>query len=112
MEQFYLIRAFPDIFPRQNLYRALNWVLGCHPGSNTSFISGVGARSMTTAYGFNRADGSYIPGGGVSGTALIRPDFPELKEPFPFLWQQSEYVLSGAASYLFCVLAAEALLNP
>jgi endoglucanase len=112
MEQFYLIRAFPDIFPRQNLYRALNWVLGCHPGSNTSFVSGVGARSMTTAYGFNRADGSYIPGGGVSGTALIRPDFPELKEPFPFLWQQSEYVLSGAASYLFCVLAAEALLNP
>jgi endoglucanase len=112
MEQFYLIRAFPDIFPQRNLVRALNWVLGCHPGSNTSFISGVGARSMTTAYGFNRADGSYIPGGGVSGTALIRPDFPELKEPFPFLWQQSEYVLSGAASYLFCVLAAEALLNP
>ena len=29
---------------------------------------------------FNRADSSYIPGGVVSGTALIRPDFPELKE--------------------------------
>jgi endoglucanase len=36
--------------------------LGCHPGSNTSsFVSGVGAKSMTTAYGFNRADRSYIP---------------------------------------------------
>jgi endoglucanase len=111
MEQFFLIRAFPDIFPRENLFRALYWILGCHPASNTSFISGVGARSLTTAYGFNRADGSYIPGGGASGTALIRPDFPELKEPFPFLWQQAEYVLSGAASYLFGILAAETLSN-
>jgi endoglucanase len=109
MEQFFLIRAFPEIFPKENFFRALYWVFGCHPGSATSFISGVGARSLTAAYGFNRADGSYIPSGGASGTALIRPDFPELKEPFPFLWQQAEYVLSGAASYLFGVLAADAL---
>ena len=112
MEQFFLIRAFPGIFPRENLVRAMAWVLGCHPGSNTSFVSGVGARSLTAAYGFNRADGSYIPGGGASGTALIRPDFPELKEPFPFLWQQAEYVLSGAASYMFGILAAETLSGP
>ena len=54
----------------------------------------------------NRADWSYIPGGVVSGTALIRPDFPELLE-FPFLWQQTEYVLGGGSShYMFLVLAA------
>jgi hypothetical protein len=53
----------------------------------------------------------YIPGGMVSGTSLIRPDFPELKEGFPYLWQQSEYVMPGAASYIFCVLAADDLLN-
>jgi len=47
----------------------------------------------------------------VSGTALIRPDFPELKEPFPYLWQQTEYVMPGAATYIFCVLAADQLLN-
>ena len=53
-----------------------------------------------------RGDWSYIPGGVVSGTALIRPDFPELLE-FPFLWQQTEYVLGGGSShYMFLVLAA------
>jgi hypothetical protein len=112
MNQYYLAKAFPDLVQNGNLLRALNWVLGCHPGSNTSFVSGVGARSLTVAYGFNRADWSYIPGGPASGVALIRPDFPELKEPFPFLWQQAEYLLAGATSYMFCVLAADRLLNP
>jgi hypothetical protein len=53
----------------------------------------------------------YIPGGMVSGTALIRPDFPELKETTPYLWQQSEYVMPGAATYIFCVMAADLLLG-
>jgi endoglucanase len=43
--------------------------------------------------------------------ALIRPDLPELKEPFPYLWQQTEYVMPGAATYVFTVLAADRLLN-
>ena len=72
---------------------------------------GVGAKSATVAYGLNRADWSFIPGGVVSGTALIRPDFPELLE-FPFLWQQTEYVLGGGSShYMFLVLAARQLLE-
>ncbi len=106
-EYYFLTNAYPDIFPKETVYNALNFVLGCHPGSNTaSFASGVGARSATVAYGLNRADWSYIPGGVVSGTALIRPDFPELLE-FPFLWQQTEYVLGGGSShYMFLVLAA------
>ena len=74
-------------------------------------MSGVGARSVTVGYGLNRADWSYIPGGSVSGTALIRPDFPELLE-WPFLWQQTEYVLGGGTTdYLFLALAADRLLN-
>jgi hypothetical protein len=94
------------------MLHALNFVLGCHPGPNTaSFVSGVGARSVTVGYGLNRADWSYIPGGSVSGTALIRPDFPELLE-WPFLWQQTEYVLGGGTTdYLFLALAADRLLN-
>ena len=65
----------------------------------------MGTRSAVVAYGANRADWSYIPGGVISGTALIRPDFPELLE-YPFLWQQTEYVLGGGSSnYLFLVLA-------
>jgi endoglucanase len=111
VRQYYLHRAFPQHFGRENLLRVLNYVLGCHPASNTSLVSAVGARSMTVAYGINLNDWTHIPGGGVSGPSLIRPDFPELKEPFPFLWQQAEYVLTGAASYVFIVLAADHLLN-
>jgi endoglucanase len=109
-QQYFLHRAFPDIVTADYMLNALNFVLGVHPGSNTaSFASGVGSRSMTIAYGFNRADYSYIPGGVGSGTALIRPDFPELKD-FPYLWQQGEYVLGGGASnFMFLVMAADQL---
>ena len=63
------------------------------------------------AYGTTRADWSYVPGGVVSGTAIIRPDFPELLE-FPYLWQQTEYVLGGGSSdYMFLVLAAKHLMK-
>lgn len=111
-EYYFLTSAYPEIFPKETVFNALNFILGCHPGSNTaSFASGVGAKSATVAYGLNRADWSYIPGGVVSGTALIRPDFPELLE-FPFLWQQTEYVLGGGSShYMFLVLAAQQLLR-
>ena len=112
VEQYFLHTAFPELFGADYMLRALNFILGCHPGSNTaSFASGVGARSLTTAYGFNRADWSYIPGGVGSGTALIRPDYPELLT-WPFLWQQTEYVLGGGTTdYLMLVLAAEHLLK-
>jgi len=113
VEQYFLHRGAPDIFPAEYMLHALNFVLGCHPGANTaSFVSGVGARSMTTAYGGNRADFSYIPGGIVSGTALIRPDFPEMLD-WPFLWQQGEYCMGHpTGEYLFLVLAADQMLNP
>ncbi len=111
-QHYFLVAAYPDIFGREPIFDALNFVLGCHPGSNTaSFASGVGAVSTTTAYGTTRADWSYIPGGVVSGTAIIRPDFPELLE-FPYLWQQTEYVLGGGSShYMFLVLATRAMLQ-
>ncbi|MFH0843294.1 MAG: glycoside hydrolase family 9 protein [Bacteroidota bacterium] len=112
VRQYFLHRAFPDIFPSDYIFNALNFILGVHPGINTSsFASGVGARSTTIAYGVNRADWSYIPGGVSSGTALIRPDFPELLE-WPYLWQQQEYVMGGGATnFMFLVLAADQLLE-
>ena len=109
---YFLAKNYPDIFAPDQVFNALNFILGCHPGLNQqSFASGVGAQSATVGYGLNRADWSYIPGGVVSGTALIRPDFPELLV-FPFLWQQVEYVLGGGSShYMFLVLASMDLLN-
>lgn len=111
-QHYFLASCYPDIFSKEPVLNALNFVLGCHPGSNTaSFASGIGAVSATTAYGTNRADWSYIPGGVISGTAVIRPDFPELLT-FPFLWQQTEYVLGGGSShYMFLVLAVQQLLK-
>lgn len=107
---YFLHKAFPELFDKDAVFHALDFILGTHPGSNTaSFASGVGAKSATVAYGMNRADWSYIPGGVISGTALIQPDFPELLE-FPFLWQQGEYVLGGGSSnYMNLVLAAKKL---
>jgi Glycosyl hydrolase family 9. len=111
-EYYFLHRAYPEIFDSEMIFNALNFVLGCHPGSNTmSFASGVGAKSATVGYGLNRADWSYIPGGVISGTALIRPDFPELLE-FPYLWQQVEYVMGGGSThFMFIALAAQQLTN-
>ncbi len=112
VEQYYLHTRFPETFPNDYLLHALNFVLGCHPGeNNASFASGVGSKSIKVAYGVNRADWSFIPGGVVSGTALIRPDFPELLE-WPFLWQQTEYVLGGGGTdFMFLTLAADHVLN-
>jgi hypothetical protein len=77
------------------MLHALNFVLGVHPGVNNIFFCiGVGSRSLTVAYGINRDDWSYIPGGVGSGTALIRPDFPSCLIG-QYLWQQTEYVLGG-----------------
>ncbi|MBV8687685.1 MAG: glycoside hydrolase family 9 protein [Alphaproteobacteria bacterium] len=110
VRQYFFHKGWPQATSTDSYLNALNFVLGVHPGeNNASFASGVGAKSATVAYGFNRADWSYIPGGVVSGTALIRPDLPELKE-WPFFWQQTEYVMGGGeANYMFLALAADAL---
>ena len=110
VRQYYFWRGWPRHTSPDSWLNALNFVLGVHPGENAeSFVSGVGARSATTAYGFNRADWSHIPGGVISGTALIRPDLPELKT-WPFFWQQSEYVIGGGAeNFMFLALAADRL---
>ncbi|MCF8261472.1 MAG: glycoside hydrolase family 9 protein [Melioribacteraceae bacterium] len=108
----FLHLGFPEIVSTEYAFNALNFVLGCHPGENTaSFVSGVGSKSLTVAYGVNRADWSYIPGGVASGTALIRPDLPELKE-WPYFWQQTEYVIGGGGTnFMLLAMAADYLMK-
>jgi hypothetical protein len=112
VQLYWMHRAYPELFPAKHVFAALHFVLGCHPGANpASFASGVGARSITSGYGFNRSDGAHIPGGIVSGSALIRPDFVELLD-WPHLWQQTEYVLGwGTSDFLFLALAVDRLLS-
>ena len=110
VRQYFFHKGWPEVTSTDSYINALNFVLGVHPGENTmSFVSGVGAVSATTAYGVNRADWSYIPGGVISGTNLVRPDLPELKI-WPYFWQQTEYVMGGGeTNYMFLVLAADRL---
>jgi hypothetical protein len=59
----------------------------------------------------NRADFSFISGGIVPGILILKPDYPENHEDWPFFWGENEYVVNLAASYIFLVNAAEDVLN-
>lgn len=107
---FYFIEAYPELFDPEIIYATVNFVLGAHPASNHSFVSGVGSKSATVVYGFNRADKSFQPGGVISGVTLIRPDFVEYRGR-AWDWYQTEHVISGSAAYIFDVLAANYLLH-
>ena len=111
MTNWYLHRAFPDLIGPQHVTRGLDYLFGTHPHSNLSFVSGVGSRSKKVAYGMNRADFSFIAGGIVPGVLILKPDYPENKDDWPFLWGENEYVISVGASYLFLVNAVHELLT-
>jgi len=103
--------AFPHLIDRESIFRGLSYIYGCHPGSDISFVSGIGAVSKEVAYGSNRADFSFIAGGVVPGVLLVKPDFWENKEDWPFLWGENEYVVNVGASYLYLVHAVNEQLN-
>jgi endoglucanase len=98
---YYANKYFPDIVSPEYVYKGLNYIFGCHPYSNISFVSGVGTRSKEVAYGNNRADFTFIAGGVVPGLLLFQPDFLENKEDWPFFWGENEYVIDICAAYIF-----------
>lgn len=108
---YFAYKAFPDIMEKESVYKGLNYILGCHPYSNLSFVSAVGTRSKKVAYGSNRADFSFIAGGVVPGLLILKPDFLENKEDWPFLWGENEYVIDIGASYIFLSAAVNELIN-
>jgi hypothetical protein len=108
---YYLNKSFPNIIGREYVYRALTYLFGCHPYSNISFVAGVGTRSKKRTYGSNRADFSFIAGGVVPGVLLLKPDFLENKEDWPFLWGENECVIDICAAYVFLSNAVNGLLS-
>jgi endoglucanase len=104
-----LHKAFPEIVDGQAVFQALDYLYGTHPGSDISLVSAVGTVSKEVAYGNNRADFSFIAGGVVPGELIVKPDFPENKEDWPFFWGENEYVVNVGASYIQLVNAAAAL---
>jgi endoglucanase len=108
---YFLNKSYPDIIGKENVVKGLDYVLGCHPYSNVSFVAGVGTRSKKRMYGSNRADFSFIAGGVAPGVLLLKPDFMENKEDWPFLWGENEAVIDIGADYIFLANAVEELLN-
>jgi hypothetical protein len=98
---YYAHKAFPEIIGTEPVYRGLGYIFGCHPYSNVSFVASVGTKSKKITYGNNRADFSFIAGGIVPGILVLKPDFPENKEDWPFLWGENECTIGGCAEYIF-----------
>jgi hypothetical protein len=108
-QMYFLHHAFPEIIGPEYTLRGIDYVLGTHPASNVSYVSTVGTNSRLVAYGNNRADYTFIPGGIIPGIVVVQPDFPELKSNLPFLWFENEYVVDTVTSYILAANAANAV---
>jgi len=94
-------KYFPDIIDVNNAYKTTNWLFGCHPYHNYSFVATVGAtRPKAVFYGNNRADFSAIPGNVAPGVLFRKPDHFENYDDWPFLWGENEGTIGGNTSYL------------
>ena len=92
---------FPDIVAKDEVYRVANWLYGCHPYHNYSFVAVVGAtRPKAVFYGNNRADFSFIPGNVAPGLLFRKPDHFENFDDWPFLWGQNEGTIAGNTQYI------------
>ncbi|HBC79211.1 MAG TPA: glycoside hydrolase [Bacteroidales bacterium] len=108
---YYANKYFPEVIGQEYVLKGLDYLFGCHPYSNISFVSAVGTRSKEIAYGNNRADFTFIAGGVVPGLLLFQPDFLENKEDWPFFWGENEYVIDIGAAYVFLSNAAYDMLK-
>ena len=109
IRMYYLHKAFPDLVGPEYTLRAVNYILGTHPVSSTSYVAGVGTVSKTKTYSNNRADNAYIPGAVIPGYIIIKPDFPECIDDFGFLWFEDEAVVADSAKWVVAGNAADAI---
>jgi hypothetical protein len=111
IRMYFLHKAFPDLVSPDYTLRAVNYIVGTHPVSSTSYVAGVGTVPKTKTYSNNRADNAYIPGAVIPGYIIIKPDFPECIDDFGFLWFEDEAVVAGSASWVVAGNAANALVQ-
>ena len=109
IRMYFLHKTFPDLVSSEYTLRAVNYILGTHPVSSTSYVAGVGTVSKMKTYSNNRADNAYIPGAVIPGYIIIKPDFPECIDDFGFLWFEDEAVVAGSASWVVAGNAADAI---
>ena len=100
-------RYFPDLIDPEMVLAGLNYIYGCHPYSNVSFVTAVGVNTKKVAYGNNRADYTFIPGGIAPGIVFLQPDLLEHKDDYPFLWGENECCTRTVPSYVTLSIGAE-----
>ncbi len=99
-------KYYPEIIDKSQLFRAANWLFGCHPYHNYSLVAAVGAaRPKNVFYGNNRADFSFIPGNMAPGVLFRKPDHFENYDDWPFLWGQNEGTIASNTQYVIFGLA-------
>ena len=103
---------YPDIVSKDEVYRVANWLYGCHPYHNYSFVAVVGAaRPKQVFYGNNRADFSFIPGNVAPGLLFRKPDHFENYDDWPFLWGQNEGTIAGNTQYIIFGSSLKDIIN-
>lgn len=100
-------RYFPDLIDPELVLSGLNFIYGNHPYSNVSFVTAVGVNTKKVAYGNNRADYTFIPGGIAPGLVLLQPDLLEHKDEYPFLWGENECCTRTVPSYVTLSIGAQ-----
>lgn len=105
-------KYFPDVVDAAHAYKVTNWLFGCHPYHNYSFVATVGAtRPKAMFYGNNRADFSFIPGNVAPGVLFRKPDHFENYDDWPFFWGQNEGTIGGNSGYLIFGSAFKSLVK-
>lgn len=105
-------KYYPEIIGKDYIYRAADFLFGCHPYHNYSFVAAVGAaRPKQVFYGNNRADFSFIPGNMAPGVLFRRPDHFENYDDWPFLWGQNEGTIAGNTQYIIFGMALKSMLE-
>ncbi len=107
-----MYKFFPDI-PELKTYvlRSANYILGRHPVTNNSWLSGVGTKSHLHPYNSNRADESYIPGSILPGHITVSPDIVESLDDFNFLWFENESIINYQSKWIGVGYAASMMAN-
>ncbi len=108
---YYAHKEFPGIIGPEYTLRGIDYLFGCHPYSNLSFVADVGTRSKNVVYGRTRADFYNVAGAVVPGLLMLQPDFLENKDDWPFFWGENEAVINIAGEYIFLSNAVNDLLK-
>jgi hypothetical protein len=103
---YLLHKAFPDLIGPEHTIAALDYLLGRHAANNLSLVATIGTQSKLQTYTHNRADYSFVPGAMVPGVLVIKPDFPEQKTDWPFLWFENEATVANTSDYILAANAA------